>query len=346
MSHEPADVRRPSSPLLANPSEYRNTSCESHDFQMFWRSRFATEGDLACGPDPVLVMTRAGDTDADLLSLHLASRNIPMYRVNSDNLPQQEAVLQLGSGAVRIDGTAFSPRSLWVRYFDTAAMPRTGDDEYDLLAQEAWTEFLYALADSFPQATINRGYVASRHQKLSQLSAAERCGFRVPATELRTLDGGRGCSRALLKAPGSHFVEASPGRRRLLSPVLVEAGGAQCAIPVLVQPLLEFDDEIRVYVIGHTIKAFSVPRRGGWDGAEAREAIKEVDLPSETCHSLRYLMDRLELDAAAVDLLRVGRDFYFLEANATFDWSWCERPTGSRAVTQALIELLTREGAE
>jgi hypothetical protein len=346
MSQEPADVRPPASPLLANPPEYRNTSGESHDFQMLWRSRFATERDPACGSEPVLVMTRAGDTDADLLSLHLASRNIPMYRINSDNLPQQEAVLQLGSGVVRIDGTAFSPRSLWVRYFDTAAMPRTGHDDYDRLAQDAWTEFLYALADSFPQATINRGYIASRHQKMAQLSAAERCGFRVPATELRTLDVGRGCGRTLLKAPGSHFVEATPGRRRLLSPVLVEAGGAQCAIPVLVQPLLEFDVEIRVYVIGHAIKAFSVPPRGGWDGAERREEIKEVDLPPETRRSLRYLMDRLELEVAAVDLLRVGHDFYFLEANATFDWSWCERPTGSKAVTQALIELLTREGAE
>jgi hypothetical protein len=66
--------------------------------------------------------------------------------------------------------------------------------------------------------------------------------------------------------------------------------------------------------------------------------VRRIDTPPGVRVPLAELMRRWRLDVAAFDVLDTADGPVFLEANSACDWLWLEYATGTRAVTDAVVD--------
>jgi glutathione synthase/RimK-type ligase-like ATP-grasp enzyme len=123
------------------------------------------------------------------------------------------------------------------------------------------------------------------------------------------------------------------------------------ALPATVQPWIDDKVDVRVTVVSNEVFAVEVrgpdagPIRGDWrkikDGSLR---YTPVVLPSDVVRSCLQLTTSLGLCFGAIDLLRIGDRFLFLEINPTGEWAWLVE-TANLPIDHAMVKLLLSEHA-
>ena len=114
--------------------------------------------------------------------------------------------------------------------------------------------------------------------------------------------------------------------------------------PFIAQEYIDDKVDCRVTIIGERV--FSVyilkngkPIAGDWRTiAKKKLQYKTFQIPERLKDSCLQLMRRLNLSFGAIDLLKTGSDYLFLEVNPTGEWGWlCDE---ERKIDHAIVEEL------
>lgn len=336
-------------PLLFSSSNHEMVlSADSTDFQVCIGR---PSGQTAPGR-AVVLLTRAGDREADELSLRLAARDVPVVRFDSDRVGRAPLHWDVSSATCTFDGSVFVPTVCWVRSFYRSSITATGDVAADIYVTDNWTAVAAAIAEDPGSDTINGDADMSRPGVLAQLAAATRAGLRVPTSVVTTdlAHAARsipGDGDVVVKTLGDHFVEVVPGRLVAVLPRRVTrrelAGRAAEPAPVLVQEFVASTRELRIYGVGDQLFGFEVVKtspEAPWTDPDS-VTVREVAVPVGLRRPLHRLMSRLRLDFGAFDVLETADGPVFLEVNPTGDWLSFESRAGITTVTDAVVDLLT-----
>ncbi|MGI5130360.1 hypothetical protein ACQEVB_26400 [Pseudonocardia sp. CA-107938] len=342
--------------LLRDQSFSTESPTRSRDFQ---HRVGRPDTDHGPGPQPcVVLLTRAADREADMLSLHLAAASVPVVRFDCDRVPGTGVSYAVGAEShLDVDGLSARPLVVWSRYFTLDSVPASGGDRR--LAgylRGQWAGWRDLLVGSGGARVLNPATVPDR---ITQLRVASGVGLRVPATVVTSTPSAAlaalpGTGDVILKSLAEHYIESEPGRldglfaRRLTRAELAANPDTEGA-PVIVQEFVPAKGEWRVYAVGDSFHTFSAgPHAAHAPFTDAASVpVHRVATPDGIRAPLSELMRRWQLDVAAFDLLDTADGPVFLEANASCDWLWLEHATGSRVVTDAVVDRVVtayREG--
>lgn len=187
--------------------------------------------------------------------------------------------------------------------------------------------------------------------KVAQLGAAENAGLTIPATlvtdrvdELRRFarDAPAGVVHKSLSSP---VISSSGPRHRFLytsmiSPEAIDSLSYPCLFQRRLQPRAEY----RVTLIGARTFAATLHRAGD-EPADWRRAADDHArfdhhrLDDDVVGALRRLMEVLDIQVGAADLIDNGDDTYFLEINPSAGLLWLERTLGMQ-LCQSVTNLI------
>ena len=308
-------------------------------------SEIVTTGHAAEAGKAVLLVSRAGDAELDLVKRRLERAGLPVCRLDAETAALAGLTIDLGRRLVRIDGRWISPTVTWIRHFTHRAMPQGRSTLRRAYAADSWQ----ALADQLE--VLSAATITYREPGLlAQLAIARDCGVAVPATVVTTRPAEAGAllpgSKVVIKALHRHFVEAKPGLLHGIFPEAVdrgELGRIPAGPPVVVQEHIDHDSEIRVYhVDGHIAGAFAITKSSAADPwlAPKLVTVRQVEPSDAVAAAARAVATAMSIDYGALDFLIAGSVPVFLEVNLAGDWRWLESKVRKAPVTAAVVAML------
>ncbi|MFR9723880.1 ATP-grasp ribosomal peptide maturase [Streptomyces sp. MS19] len=311
---------------------------------------------------PVLVLTNPYDVTADLVLRLLAEREVPVVRLDPGADLHTDASLTATYGAGGQWGTLRTPhreldtsrvRSVWVRRPSPYEGPRGlgGQDRRFAAEQTLWGAG--GVLASLPGAHYvnhpwrNRG----AEFKPAQLSAAQRCGLRVPATVI-TNDPGEARTFVARQPGGVVYkpVRNTPyrvdGRPQSVWVREVRGAGITGAVsvcPHMFQIKVDKVFDARVTAVGDRLFGVRIDSPDlDWRRRQDAMTCTPIDVPEPIAHAaLRYLSE-LDLLFGAFDFaVTAAGDWYFLECNPNGQWAW--QPAETTAdIAHALADQLEK----
>ena len=341
-------VERPI-PLLLQGQDYRlRNPIVDLDFQ----ERVHKLGLVADGdgdPEPcVLVLARSADMEMNELSVALAERGVRMVRLDVDRCLDLSLTVYPDAPLVELDRWMLRPLLVWRRHFEPAALPVDRATVYGAYVADQWLSVIDWITRRSDWAQVNTVAIASRLNRLTQLSDAAAFGLAVPRTIVTTKPGRHrpGGGQCIVKTSGRHLVEPTSGVQHGLFPRPLDprrAGRAPEPAPVIVQQYVPADYELRVFVVGERLIAYRVDKLDPaqlWVEPDAVD-VRPVDISAALADRLLALTRYWRLDIAAFDLLVSGSETVFLEVNVNCDWLWFERRSETSDVRAAVADWVT-----
>jgi len=320
---------------------------------------------VATAEKSVLLISNSRDFATDYIVAQLLERGIPYERLDLDLLDQDRVVLDPLQQVLRIDrgGETMTLRASEIRsiFFRAPTHLRESSggrhDPKELLASHQWAAFARSLLAFDEPFWINHPRATYQAEnKPYQLMVAARHGFVVPRTIVTNAQPIRddpiwhGTDPVALKALDSFLVRIGHDEdaffytqrvtREDLSDVALKS------MPVIVQRHLDAKIDLRVTVVGQQCFAASVliddeGISGDWRLVKDQANFEPMRLPDEIKQRCISLVHQLGLVFGAIDLARVGDDYYFLEVNPTGEWAWlvsqCNMPI-DRAIADELLK--------
>jgi glutathione synthase/RimK-type ligase-like ATP-grasp enzyme len=323
----------------------------------------------------ILIITKSDDVHTiPLVTHHVTARGGEVFRFDTDRYPTEVRVdLEVSRGSIRgqiQDGERIldlaEVTGIWYRRLDVAA--RLPMDMNRQLREASFGEsramvhgLIAALADGV--FTLDPPHVIDRAKsKELQLRIAREVGLDVPRS--LTTNNPDAVRRFYAECPGEMIA-------KMLSSFAVYEGGVEKVVftnrvtaeqladldgldlcPMTFQELLPKVVELRVTIVGHRVFTAAVDSKVNqlaevdWrrDGIGLLDAWKPYPLPADVERSLLALMDRLDLNYGAADIIVTpdGRHV-FLEVNPAGEWFWLDDPE-HRPIGECLAELLTGNG--
>ncbi|BCB82897.1 ATP-grasp domain-containing protein [Phytohabitans suffuscus] len=287
----------------------------------------------------VVFLARPGDTEVAAVRRALRRLAVPSVRIGPEaDRPGLSATAKglrfhAGSSTVR-------PTAVWIRHYSARAR-RHPSVAHDRFGDDSWRAVLAGL-DRLTGAPV----IGNGPGLLQQLDAARSANVRVPRTVVTTRPGADVRSLpgdpVVVKAVDRHFVESAPGRLNgVFAQVVRRADALRWAgsvpVPLVLQEYVHSDAELRVYHLGGAQAAYRVVKAAPdspWLD-RGRVHVTACPVPPRVGRTVADLARRMGLVYAAFDLLMVGDEPVFLEANADGDWRWYERLAGDGAVSAA-----------
>lgn len=293
----------------------------------------------------MLLVSRAGDKELDLVTRRLTDSGVAVARLNAETAASAGLIVDPRRRLVSIDGRWISPTVTWLRHFSHRAMPQGASALRRAYAADSWL----ALADQLDVLSA----VMITHREpglLAQLATARRCGVAVPATVVTTNPAQATAlvrsSKLVVKALHRHFVEARPGLLHGIFPEIIDASDLRrvpAGPPVVVQEHIDHDAEIRVYhVHGRIAAAFAITKSGPaelWLHPGLVTA-RQIEPPDAVAAAACSVAAALSIDYGALDFLVAGGVPVFLEINLAGDWRWLETKVRQAPVTAAVAAML------
>lgn len=306
----------------------------------------------------VLILSGLFDFSTDLICIELEKVGVGYLRLNREQLTEYRISLDPVKRILRVRSSerdwVVGPDLRAIVFRQPVFLRNTSAKSLSLSEQmerSQWSAFLRAVSvfkDSkwvnWPQAT----YLAE--SKPYQLFLAKEVGFQVPPTVV-TNDVSDlsefASSRIILKSLDTAlffkggdcyftYTTATTG----LELAALDASSA----PMIVQKELQGKSDLRVTVIGEEVFSVEILSNGsGVDGdwrTVPREALeyKNIELPSQVEICCREIVRRLDLTFGAIDLIRIGGLFYFVEINPTGEWAWLQ--SSSRDLAGAFVRAI------
>ena len=314
----------------------------------------------------VLVVTAKFDPHADGVIAELKRRDVPVFRLNTDDFLNEYSVSVEANGDLCIRdrwGRSLDfpagTRSAWYRKPVDPAPPAGADAGAAALVLGETRAFLDGLAADPRARWVNHPHMIARaRHKLPQLRLAQSLGLIVPRT-LVTNDPDR--ARAFHASAGGDLIvkalretgyaEGADWRslftRRLPPAEFAAAADAIARCPTLLQAYVAKDHELRVTIIGDAVFCCRIDSQqvsgaeSDWRRADpAKVPHRMVPLDPAVERALRAMLDQYGLVFGAFDLIvTAAGDPVFLELNPNGQWLWIERATGA-PLSAAMADLL------
>lgn len=306
----------------------------------------------------VLLLSSLYDFSTDLVCIELEKAGVTYFRLNREQLSQHEVsldplakVLRIRSNDLSVDigpslRAVIFRQPVFLR--NTPAQPLTLEQQME---RSQWSAFLRAMSLfseavwlNWPQAT----YLAE--SKPYQLSQAKEIGFNVPSTlitnNMTNLSKFTSGQIVLKSLDTALFFEKTDCYFTYTTAADVSSLTSLDAslAPLILQEELRPKTDLRVTVIGKDLFAVEILSRGqGIAGdwrTEPRESLEYIDiqLPINVENACLALVKRLNLSFGAIDLIRSGEDYYFIEINPTGEWAWLQ--SNSRDLAGAFVRAL------
>jgi glutathione synthase/RimK-type ligase-like ATP-grasp enzyme len=299
----------------------------------------------------LLVIGTSVDSHIDAVVAHLPS-TMDVVRLNVDCFPAAAqmswSLRNNGQQSLYIEGMSDDLAKADVVWFRRQGKhmlnPRIRNAAHRSFAHNETEAFIQSLDSMFPQARwLNRYHAVKRAtSKPLQLLTAQACGLTVPSTCVTNSPSEaaaflRVSPDAVYKTLSSPSVSYATHRSLIFTrrlsvadyPLLEDVKHAPCQL----QEYINKDYELRITYTGETfyaVKIYSQDTTRGqvdWRAAGLGELRYETTvIPSWVADALRKLLDTLELQYAAIDMIVTtdGR-YVFLEANPHGAWLWLER---------------------
>ncbi len=297
-------------------------------------------------PKPaVLLLSRAGDADLNLVSRRLDTAGIPVVRFDAETAVVTGLIADPRRRLVRVDGQWISPTVTWLRHFSARTVPAARSLLRRAFAADSWR----ALADQLD--VLSTATIMSRDPGLlAQLAIASDRGVTVPATVVTT-DPAKAAAlipapRLVIKALHNHFVEARPGLLHGIFPEIVERAEIRrvpVGPPVVLQEYIDHEAEVRVYYVqGQIAAAFAITKSGPADPWLHPEQVRaqRIEPSAAVVGATTAVATALSIDYGALDFLIVDGLPVFLEINLAGDWLWLEAMVREAPVTDAVTAML------
>lgn len=316
----------------------------------------------------VLIVTRAG-IPVDAVVATLAGRGVQAVSLATDTVPRTTAVSLRDDGTVvlHVDGAPARVltdlTAVWYRRMAIDPdLPAGSSRELQRVVRDELRSFLFGLLSAARVPVFGPKWVLD-HADLRprQLSVARAAGLDVPraitttdlaaAREFVRACGGSAITKLYTSVPVAHDAQSADVMMTsaITSEALAHFHEDELKLcPATFQEHLDKAAEYRVTIVGQQVFAARVCAVGtagevDWRraGVELGQAWAPAVLPEPVRAALLRLMDRLQLDYGAADIVETtcGR-FVFLEVNPAGEYLWLA-PLFGNAVNEALADLLT-----
>lgn len=309
----------------------------------------------------ILLIANSRDFATDHVVAELRRRGKPYLRIDTDLLREDEVTLDPVDRRLSIvrnrQRHELRDRDVEaVLYRAPTHLAESSADRHppeQALARHQWAAFARSLVVLEHPLWVNhpqRTYLAEN--KPFQLATAASLGFRVPSTRV---------TNALPAAPNAPWSDRAECALKALDTFLVRDGDSDLffytqrivrtdsslslrAMPVILQSYLSPKVDVRVTVVGADCFAASVlvdgaGVEGDWRTRKGDVQYVSIPLPRPVEELCVSLVRRLGLVFGAIDLARVGDEYYFLEINPTGEWAWLIESAGlpiDRSIADAL----------
>jgi glutathione synthase/RimK-type ligase-like ATP-grasp enzyme len=307
----------------------------------------------------VLIIGARYDFACDYVVAELRDRNVPHLRLNIEDLPSFNIVLdplqqKLMGRCPALEFEVSQEKLRWI-IFRRPVFLRTSSvkDAEVSFQQSQWAAFTRALMIFEKSSWMNHPaatYLAET--KPLQLLKAEQVGFDVPATLVANVAGlwvNRKLERELVAVKGLDTVLLQwPDREAFAYTQIVDlhelGEAALSAAPVVIQEALTGKLDVRVTVVGNKVFAAEISEdgrgvEGDWRLRKASVTFAGHDLPDAVGACCVALTQALGLTFSAIDLALMDAKYYFLELNPTGEWVWLVDAAGL-AIDEAIAELV------
>lgn len=301
----------------------------------------------------MLVLTKAGDTTADLVVKELDHRGMRVFRVDTSDFPRSLQVSAQFDGSWR--GELRNPdgsvdltdiRSVYVRRPAEFVFPTSMTDAERRFAGREARRGIGGLLLCLPCSWINHpSRAADAEYKPYQLATAAACGLHVPRTVLTNVpdDADEHCvylgSSVVYKTLGSAVVADGQRPAIIYTTDVTRADMADSRVALTAhqfQQRIPKVRDVRATVVGTQVFAANIltdsetaSGRLDWRSDYAALRYEPVSLPADVQASLLTLMERLGLSFAAVDFVVTADDqYYFVDLNPSGEWGWIAEATG------------------
>ena len=292
----------------------------------------------------VLLLASRFDLSCDYVVAQLRQRDIPYFRLNSEDFEQFTVVAVPSEPRVYLRAQGLTvqliPETLKAIYFRRAVYlqgPFTHRESVnEQLSRAHRSAFMrsFMVFDSCRWMNHPAATYKAEH-KVVQLSIAHRLGFDVPRTVITNnsegiLRAAKGDRRIAVKGLETVLVWQGDletfGYTSLVDTTFAQNSHLSSA-PLIAQEALENKLDLRVTVVGDQVFCASVtadgkPIRGDWRLQKTGAEFRLFDLPPDISQKCLRLTKSLGLVFGAVDLAIQQGTYFFLEINPTGEWGW------------------------
>lgn len=293
----------------------------------------------------ILIISSLYDFSTDLVCAELNALGACYLRVNRDEFKTYDIVLDPIRAELFIDikGVKFQieETSLKTIYYRAPTFLReifvSDITEEEQLEQTQWAAFLRSLI-VFNKATWynNPSDTYKAEIKSYQLNIASKIGFLVPDTIITNYVNSTNYEykKAAIKSIDTALVSSKGEEGFVYTNIypVEELTNAHYTSPFFIQEALLPKIDIRVtvvkdYVIGIDIRGHELLDED-WRKYKYHLTYNLISLPKEIESKCIRLLEELNLNFGAIDLVLVDDRYYFIEINPTGEWSWLQQSTG------------------
>ncbi|MEF2031717.1 MvdC/MvdD family ATP grasp protein [Pseudomonas aeruginosa] len=316
----------------------------------------------------LLLVTNRRDITMDYVVAELQRRDIPYFRLNTEQLPQALCTMSpfpQQAWSIEIDGKRVSGEQITAAYFrrpGAPSIPAVVSDAGERAYVEAeWGSFLKTLYTRLEGAWLNSPTdIWLAEDKPKQLLLAHEIGFNVPVTTITNdINSARQVAQlapAICK-PLRQALLSGEQERVIFTTRLGKLKGADVSAialaPFIVQSEIRKKYDVRVTAVGDRLFATAIwsqecsETEVDWrQGSRPDLRHERIDLPEMVQEQCRELLHRLNLRYGAIDFIcdEAGA-LWFLEINPNGQWAWIENLTGYR-IAAAIVDELEGTGRE
>jgi glutathione synthase/RimK-type ligase-like ATP-grasp enzyme len=326
---------------------------------------------LSTAESQILILSREGDLESDLVGLVLLSKDIDYLRINIEDIPNIKIGVQSEKESVIIAKknqvvNLAKIKVVFFRHFSD--IDSEGDSEFvNKFILEQWQSTFEIIKEATSKARWISNFDTVQklqHNKSRQLALAKSVGmFDIPDT-LITNDPDQAktfyykyAGDVIIKVLHNHRIQIKNKTymmhtRRLLYSDLLKLDESLAVAPCIFQKRIEKKSELRITVVGDHIFAAKL-------NLKSNRALKEdihlcnldndidiepfIELTQDIKNRILALVMAFGLEYSSLDFIVDKNDkLIFLEVNPIGSWAYIENATGM-PITEAVTNLIMKE---
>ncbi|GAB0156325.1 hypothetical protein CHRYSEOSP005_15890 [Chryseobacterium sp. Alg-005] len=312
----------------------------------------------------ILCITHSQDFyTIDLFFQYLSSKNIPYFRLNSDQINHLQKINineNFFELADEFGNTIHSQdiKGVWHRKSWKINIPEELDEDYEKIFFNEYGSLKYnmfTLLEDIPWMNPYEREKKIDANKLYQLKIARKNHLTIPETlfsndEEKIMDFFHTyCNgKAIAKLHGA--LGKSMNAEHFLSTTMIEENNLECIsdiayCPMIFQPYIDKEYELRIVYVDGEFFTGKINSSGTADWRVSRKHFfwTSYELPMEIQDNLTSMMKEMGLFFGAIDMIK-GKDgnYYFLEVNPQGEWGMLQKELGFPIAEKIADNLIKR----
>lgn len=312
----------------------------------------------------ILLLTNKRDLTMDYIVKELSKKNIPFYRLNTEDLPKYKIVFgiaDINDWTISLKEKEISGFEVKAAYFRRPEIPQVipsslkpSDAEY---IQNEWLSVLKNLYWRLDNKWLNSPTsIFLSEDKAKQLVIAKEIGFKIPNTYI-TNDYYSAAKlqieKGIIAKPLKHALLSGTKEKVIFTsrvkPLKAKDSASISMAPIIFQNEINKKFDVRVTVVAD--KVFAV---GIWSqvtkettvdwrkGSKTDLKHNVINLPTDVESMCCNLLKKLDLKFGAIDFICDRDDnFWFLEINPNGQFAWIENKT-DLPIAEAIVNELVK----